>query len=160
MCTIRDEGPAEKQEQLVDSQQIQGKYRRADDGELNALERRATKVPDCLRHHRQHHRFDAEKHPFTLGGGSELHIQPREKEGDKGCRQNEGGTRREQSLAASTFLADVHHHFCAVRAGNQVGDTEQIEEPLLAQPRALLHHILPQHGNVRGRAAECRDPQF
>ena len=63
------------------------------------------------------------------------------------------------AAAALDAVARGEEHLGGVRAGQEVGDAQQVEEILRAHPAAPRDDFVAQHGDVGGRSAERRQAE-
>ncbi len=150
---------AEQQYEFVDAQDVQRQHAGAQDGEPEALDRRAAQLEQRLQDEHDDHWLDAIQQPGGLRQAAILHVEPGQGHDHAHGGQDETGACQQQAAPAGAALADMDHHFGGIGAGDQVGGAQQVQEFLFAEPAAAENHFVVQHGDVRGRAAEGRETQ-
>jgi hypothetical protein len=85
----------------------------------------------------------------------ERDVHPGERGDDERGRQDEAPTRDDKPRPARDAVADVDRHLGRVRAGDQVGRADEVEELGVRQPPAPPDDLVLHQRDVRRRPAEA-----
>ena len=95
----------------------------------------------------------------AAGRCSVLDVGPGQDEDDRGRRQDEGQAGRHEADATGAKPSDLHRHLGRVRAGQEVGEADEVDHLLIGQPAPALNDLALHEGDVGGRAAETDDAE-
>jgi hypothetical protein len=89
----------------------------------------------------------------------ELRQRPREEKHRDRRRQRERGERGERAGPAGAQQAEAEAELARRRPGQELREREELREPALVDPAALLDELAPVVADVRDRPAEGRQAQ-
>ena len=152
---------AEQQEQeLVNADKCEHDRRRSQGEEKRRLQRRVAQIQERLKNNGNDHRLDTVEDGGDLRQRPVGNVGPGEGRHDQRCRQDEADPAYKQPGPPGLSVPHVDRHFGGIRAGNQVGGTEQIQEFLAGQPGSATHDLVVHHGDVGCRATEADDAEL
>ena len=155
----RHETGREQHNQLVHAGQERAERAQPENGEANRLDRTAPQRPEREDNDRDDHRRDAVEQARDLRQRAVAHVGPRDQADDDCRRQDEAAAGNEQPRPAVPRHPDVDRELGRVRARDEVGRTEVVEELIAREPRSTAHDLVLHHRDVRRGPAERRRPQ-
>jgi hypothetical protein len=121
----------------------------------------AAELPDGQQDHGEHGRLDSQQEALTRGKAAEAQVGPRKREREQRGGCDETDPCQPQPERATAAHAGMDHHLRRIRAWNQVGGAQQVEElftrhPAPAPDDFLLEHRDMDRGSAEGSAAQAQ----
>jgi hypothetical protein len=124
-----------------EDQQSQHDPARSPDGEL-------PQAPDRLADDGEENRLHPLEEPVRYRYSPPTDVEPGEGENDRGGREDEEYPTDEETQPTGSSIAAKDDHLGRVRTRDEVGDSEKVEELLLAEPVPPNEDLFAQHRDM------------
>lgn len=141
---------AEEEDEFVHADKIQRGNDEGDGDEGFGFEGGFAQAPECLEDDGDDDGLDAVENAFGLRESAVTDISPGAGDDDEHGGDDEANAGDDEPRPAAATMADVDGHFGGVRAGDEVGGAEEIEEFGFGEPLAAADDFILHHGNVGG----------
>jgi hypothetical protein len=155
----QDQPGAEQDGQFVDAADDQPRCRDPRDRERAGADGRPAELPHGLGDDRDQDRLDPVQDADHRRLGGERDVAPGEGGDHQGGGEDEAQPGDREPPPPGDPVADVDRHLGRVRAGDQVGRPEKVEELVAGQPPPAADDLVFHQGDVGGGSAERGEPE-